>query len=47
VAHRLSTIQHADLIVVLEKGEITELGTHEALMQSSGSYRRLIEMQQL
>lgn len=47
VAHRLSTIQHADLIVVLEKGEITELGTHEALMQTSGSYRRLIEMQQL
>jgi subfamily B ATP-binding cassette protein MsbA len=47
VAHRLSTIQHADLIVVLEKGEITELGTHEALMKSSGSYRRLIEMQQL
>ncbi len=47
VAHRLSTIQHADLIVVLEKGEITEMGTHDALMQSSGSYRRLIEMQQL
>ena len=47
VAHRLSTIQHADLIVVLQQGEIVESGTHEALMQSSGSYRRLIEMQQL
>jgi subfamily B ATP-binding cassette protein MsbA len=47
VAHRLSTIQHADLIVVLQQGEIVESGTHEGLMQSSGSYRRLIEMQQL
>lgn len=46
VAHRLSTIQHADLIVVLQKGEIVESGTHNALMERSGSYRLLIEMQQ-
>jgi subfamily B ATP-binding cassette protein MsbA len=47
IAHRLSTIQHADLIVVLEQGRVVESGTHEGLLQQSGSYRRLIEMQQL
>jgi ATP-binding cassette, subfamily B, multidrug efflux pump len=45
IAHRLSTIQKADRIVVMEKGEIIELGTHKQLMKSSVHYRKLNEMQ--
>src|SRR5512137_1741736 len=45
IAHRLSTIQKADLIVVLENGRIIETGTHASLMQQSGVYRKLYEMQ--
>jgi len=41
VAHRLSTIEKADLIVVLDKGEIQEVGTHKALLENKGAYSEL------
>ncbi|HSU29429.1 MAG TPA: ABC transporter ATP-binding protein [Chitinophagaceae bacterium] len=47
IAHRLSTIRHADEIIVLQKGKIVERGTHEQLMQQSGYYRKLVEMQEV
>jgi ATP-binding cassette subfamily B protein len=45
IAHRLSTVQHADLIVVLKDGRIAESGTHEQLMLLGGVYRDMIERQ--
>lgn len=45
IAHRLSTIRMASQIVVLEKGEIVECGTHEELLEKSGRYRQLYEYQ--
>lgn len=45
VSHRFSTARMADLIVVLEKGEITEIGSHEQLMQNAGLYSELFETQ--
>ncbi|MCZ7635481.1 MAG: ATP-binding cassette domain-containing protein [Verrucomicrobia bacterium] len=45
IAHRLSTIQRADRIVVLDQGRIAETGTHAELLQRSGIYRRLHELQ--
>ncbi len=47
IAHRLSTVQKADTIVVMQKGEIVEQGSHQELMERQGVYRRLVEMQQL
>lgn len=45
IAHRLSTVQKADQIAVMEKGQIVELGTHAELLQRSGAYSRLYTMQ--
>ena len=47
IAHRLSTVQHADLIVVMDHGKIVETGTHQALLQENGLYASLIKLQQL
>jgi ABC-type multidrug transport system fused ATPase/permease subunit len=45
IAHRLSTIRNADKIVVIDKGVVTEAGTHNELMNQNGLYRKLNEMQ--
>ena len=45
IAHRLTTVRHADRIVVLEGGSITDSGTHEDLLTRLGTYRKLYELQ--
>ena len=45
IAHRLSTVQRADRIVVLERGRIVEVGRHDALLAANGTYKRLYQMQ--
>ncbi|KON89692.1 multidrug ABC transporter ATP-binding protein [Sporosarcina globispora] len=47
VAHRLSTITHADRIILIEHGEISEAGSHEELMKKQGNYYKLFQVQQL
>jgi subfamily B ATP-binding cassette protein MsbA len=47
IAHRLSTVKHADVICVLEDGKIIESGNHQELLMQQGLYRKLIDMQQL
>ena len=45
IAHRLATVKHADMIVVMEHGEIIATGSHQQLLQSSPLYQRLCELQ--
>ncbi len=45
IAHRLATIQHADRILVLERGQLVEQGTHADLLARNGAYARLHAMQ--
>ena len=45
IAHRLSTIQNADKIIVMQRGEIREMGTHNELLQQRGIYYRLYQLQ--
>lgn len=47
IAHRISTIQNADVIMVLEDGEAKEIGNHESLMQLGGIYKDMFDKQQL
>lgn len=47
IAHRLSTVQHADEIIVLDGGRIAERGRHEELMAKGGAYRKLVDLQAL
>ncbi len=45
IAHRVTTLMQADCIMVMDKGEIAEMGTHEELMEKNGIYRKIYDMQ--
>jgi ATP-binding cassette subfamily B protein len=45
IAHRLSTLRKADKLVILDKGEVVEMGTHNELMDNDGLYKRLVDLQ--
>ena len=47
IAHRLSTVQNASRIMVIEQGEIVQSGTHQELITEAGLYKRLVELQDL
>ena len=45
IAHRISTVKSADLVVVLEQGRVTQIGTHDELMAEHGHYREIARVQ--
>ena len=45
VAHRLSTIQHSDKIIVMHKGKVKEIGNHQELLERKGLYYNLVQLQ--
>lgn len=45
IAHRLATVQHADVIMVMDKGEIIEIGSHQELLRKDGAYKKLYDLQ--
>jgi len=45
IAHRLSTVQHADKIVVMDQGRIVQIGDHKSLIETEGLYKKLYQMQ--
>jgi subfamily B ATP-binding cassette protein MsbA len=47
IAHRLSTVRHADEIIVLDQGKIAERGKHEELLAKNGIYSKLVSMQEM
>lgn len=47
IAHRMSTIVNADIIAVVDSGEVKETGTHQSLLETSQFYNRLYQMQDL
>ncbi len=47
IAHRLSTVRHANLILVLQKGSIVERSSHDELIAAGGFYKKLVDMQEV
>jgi ATP-binding cassette, subfamily B, bacterial MsbA len=47
IAHRLSTVRHADEIIVMQQGQIVERGTHDGLIVQNGFYKKLVDMQEV
>lgn len=45
IAHRLSTVQNADVIAAIQEGEVVEQGSHDELMQTDGVYHQLVTLQ--
>ena len=47
ISHRMSTIANADIIAVINGGKVTEMGSHEELMEKGGDYFRMVHMQSI